>query len=151
MPENTNRNPGPGFDSMAEMVRWFNYWLNDNNRNNEILNEPDITLFIRTNLTAGNYRYESQWPISRQRIRRMYMSKGRILTEQAISATENELVNNNLDTFEYRPWISFEGGLWLGGLTGDQRTFDEDCLVHQTDPIHERIEIVGFVNVSLQV
>ncbi|CAF3694983.1 unnamed protein product [Rotaria sp. Silwood1] len=151
MPENTNRNPGPGFDSMAEMVRWFNYWLNDKNKNNDILNEPDITLFIRTNLTAGNYRYESEWPIPRQRIRRMYMNKGRILTEQAISDTENECVNNHVDTLKYRPWIGFEGGLWLGGLTGDQQPFDEDCLVYQTDPIHETIEIVGFVNVSLQV
>ncbi|CAF1649419.1 unnamed protein product, partial [Rotaria sp. Silwood1] len=48
-------------------------------------------------------------------------------------------------------WIGFEGGLWLGGLTGDQRLSDENCLIYQTDPIQETIEIVGFVNVSLQL
>ncbi|CAF3823431.1 unnamed protein product [Rotaria sp. Silwood1] len=152
MPENTNRHPGPGFDSLAEMVRWFNYWLKDNDRNNDILNETDITLFIRTNLTTGNYRYEPQWPIPRQRIQRMYMNKGQKLTEQVISTTtEDKCVNNNVDTLEYRSWIGFEGGLWLGGLTGDQRLSDENCLIYQTDPIQETIEIVGFVNVSLQL
>ncbi|CAF4791458.1 unnamed protein product [Rotaria sp. Silwood1] len=152
MPENTNRHPGPGFDSLAEMVRWFNYWLKDNDRNNDILNEPDITLFIRTNLTTRNYRYEPQWPIPRQRIQRMYMNKGQKLTEQVISTTtEDKCVNNNVDTLEYRSWIGFEGGLWLGGLTGDQGLSDENCLIYQTDPIQETIEIVGFVNVSLQL
>ncbi|CAF1046812.1 unnamed protein product [Rotaria sordida] len=151
MPENTNRNPGPGFDSMDEMIRWFNYWLKDNNRNNDILNEPDITLFIRRNLTTGSYRYEPQWTIPRQRIKRMYMNKGQILSEQGISTVEEKYVNNKVDTLEYRSWIGFEGGRWLDGLTGDQRLFDENCLVNQTDPIQETIKIIDFVNVSLQV
>ncbi len=151
MPEYANRNPGPGFDSKAEIVRWFNHWLKDDNENDDILNEPDITLFIRTSLTTGTYRYEPQWPIPRQRTRRMYMTKDRMLTEQVPSATEGERNNNNVDILEYRPWIGFEGGLWLGGLTENQQTFDEYCLVYQSDPVNETIEIVGFVNVSLQV
>jgi len=76
MPEYSNRNPGPSYDGKAEMVRWFNYWLKDDSQHSDILEEPDITLFIRTSLTTGTYRYESQWPIVRQHIRRMFMSKG---------------------------------------------------------------------------
>ncbi len=151
MPENVNRNPGPGFDSKAEMVRWFNYWLKDENENDDILVEPDITLFIRTSLTTGTYRYEPQWPIPRQRTRRIYMTKDRILTEQIPSIIVEKIDNNNVHVLEYRPWIGFEGGLWLGGLTGNQQPFDEFCLVYQSDPVNETIEIVGFVNVSLQV
>jgi predicted acyl esterase len=149
MPEYANRNPGPGFDSKAEAVRWFNYWLKDEGDKDEILNEPDITLFIRTSLTTGIYRYEPQWPIPRQRTRRMYMTKDRMLTEQMPSSTTVD--NNNVHTLEYRPWIGFEGGLWLGGLTGNQQPFDEYCLVYQSEPINETIEIIGFINVSLQV
>jgi predicted acyl esterase len=151
MPEYTNRNPGPGFDSKAEMVRWFNYWLKDDGENDDILNEPDITLFIRTSLTTGIYRYEPQWPIPRQRTQRMYMTKDRTLTEQMPSTTAENIDNNNAHTLEYRPWIGFEGGLWLGGLTGNQQPFDENCLVYQSEPINETIEIVGFINISLQV
>ena len=151
MPEYTNRNPGPGFDSKAEMVRWFNYWLKDEGEKDDILNEPDITLFIRTSLTTGVYRYEHQWPIPRQQKRRMYMSKDRILTEQIPLTTMSNLGKNDVHTLEYRPWIGFEGGLWLGGLTGNQQPFDDYCLVYQSNPIKETIEIIGFINVSLQV
>jgi predicted acyl esterase len=151
MPEYSNRNPGPGFDGKAEMVRWFNHWLRDGNKNSDIMNEPKITLFIRTSLTTGTYRYESQWPITRQRTRRMFMSKGQKLVEQPSIMTEEGRNNLDVDTLEYRPWIGFEGGAWLGGLTGDQQSFDKDCLVYDSHFIEENIEIVGFVNVSLQV
>ncbi|CAF1393462.1 unnamed protein product [Adineta steineri] len=151
MPDNVNRNPGPGFDSNAEMVRWFNHWLKDDNGNSDILNEPDITLFIRTSLTTGTYRYEPQWPIPRQRTRRMYMTNDQMLTEQIPASVEGKRNNSNVDTLEYRPWIGFESGLWLGGLTGHQQSYDEHSLVYQSDPINEIIEIIGFVNVSLQV
>jgi predicted acyl esterase len=46
MPEYSNRNPGPGFDGKAEMVRWFNHWLRDENEDSEMMDEPDITLFV---------------------------------------------------------------------------------------------------------
>ncbi|CAF4719022.1 unnamed protein product, partial [Rotaria sp. Silwood2] len=54
-------------------------------------------------------------------------------------------------TLEYRPWIGFEAGTWLGGLTGDQQPFDKDCLVYDSEPIKKAIEIIGIVNVSLHV
>jgi predicted acyl esterase len=155
MPED-KRNPGPGFDGKAEMVRWFNHWLRDENETSSMVSEPDITLFVRTSLTTGAYRYESQWPIARQQIRRMFMSEGKKLVEQAVTLSTTragEASDNNsvVDTLEYRPWIGYEGGAWLGGLTGDQRPFDKDCLVYESDLIVEKTEIVGFVKVSLQV
>ncbi len=58
---------------------------------------------------------------------------------------------NVVDTLEYQPGIGYEGGAWLGGLTGDQRPFDKDSLVYESDLIVEKIEIVGFIKVSLQV
>ena len=127
------------------------YMSNVGNKTNDILNEPDITLFIRTNLTTGHYRYESQWPIARQRTRRMYMASGRRLTEELFPTTQATRNNIRVDVLEYRPWIGFESGMWLGGVTGDQRSLDEFCLVYQSDPINKTIEVVGFINVSLQV
>ncbi|CAF4024723.1 unnamed protein product [Adineta steineri] len=112
MPDNANRNPGPGFDSNAEMP---------------------------------------QWPIPRQRTRRMYMTNDRMLTERIPSHVDGKRNNSNVDILEYRPWIGFESGLWLGGSTGNQQSYDEHSLVYQSDPINETIEIIGFVNVSLQV
>lgn len=153
MPENVNRHPGPGFDGKAEMVRWFNYWLKDDKNNTEIMNEPEITLFIRTSLTTGYYRYENQWPIPRQQIKRMYLSKGQRLIEQKspMNLTPGRNNNNDFDTLEYRPWVGFESGTWLGGLTEDQQPFDKDCLVYDSESIEQSLELVGIVNVSLQV
>lgn len=147
MPESSNRNPGPGFDGKAEMVRWFDYWLKDEYEDDDcnILNEPDITLFIRKSLTKGFYRYERHWPVPRQQIQRLFMSNEQKLVQEL---QENDTL---VDTLEYRPGIGYEGGSWLGGLTGDQRSFDKDCLIYESDLIDKSIEIVGFVNVSLQV
>lgn len=151
MPDAVNRHPGPGFDSKAEMVRWFNHWLGDASQDSDIISEPDLTLFIRSSLTTGTYRYEPRWPIPELQTRRMYISKGQKLTEKAPPSAAESETNRKVDILEYRPWIGFEGGLWLGGLTEDQRPFDEYCLVYQSDPIEETVEVVGFVNVSLQV
>ncbi len=80
------------------------------------------------------------------------MSKGQKLIEQATATTqEGRRINSDVDALEYRPWIGFEAGMWWSSLTGDQRPFDEHCLIYESDPVDETIEIVGFVNVSLQV
>jgi predicted acyl esterase len=57
----------------------------------------------------------------------------------------------DVDTLEYRPWIGFEAGVWWGSFTDDQRSFDDHCLIYDSDSLNETIEIVGFVQVSLQV
>lgn len=144
MPEYSSRNPGPGFDGRGDMIRWFNYWLKDDNTS-DILDEPDLTLFIRTSLTTGFYRYEPEWPIPRQQRHRMYLSKGQKLSEKENNNT------NEINIVEYRPWIGFKGGIWWGSTLGDQQAFDRDCLIHQSEKIEERLEVVGFVNISLQV
>ncbi|CAF4781112.1 unnamed protein product, partial [Rotaria magnacalcarata] len=53
-----------------------------------------------------------EWPIVRQKIRRMCMSKDHKLIEQKPLMTnlnENK-VSNNVNILEYRPWIGFEAG-----------------------------------------
>lgn len=148
MPEYSYRHPGPGYDGQAEMVRWFSYWLKDDDQYSDIINEPDITLFMRTSLTTGNYRYESQWPIAGQQIRRMFISSEQRLPE---NVDEKEKDSIAIDTLEYRPWIGFEAGDSWGISLKDQRLFDEHCLVYDSSPVNASIEIAGFVNVSLQV
>jgi predicted acyl esterase len=157
MPEDSNCDSGLGFDGKAEMVRWFSHWLKDDNQYSDIVDEPDITLFIRTSLTTGTYRYEPQWPIARQQIRRMFMSKEQKLVQQipvsSSTTTIHEESGNKIDvdTLEYRSWIGFEAGVWWGSFTDDQRSFDDHCLIYDSDSLNETIEIVGFVQVSLQV
>jgi predicted acyl esterase len=144
MPEYSYRNPGPGFDGKGDMIRWFDYWLKDDN-DSAIMHEPDITLFIRTSLTTGFYRYEPEWPIPRQKNHRMFLSNGQKLNEK-----ENKN-KNEIDTLEYRPWIGLEGGIWWGESIGDQELFDKYCLIYDSEIIDQPLEIIGFVNVSLQV
>ncbi|CAF1147732.1 unnamed protein product [Rotaria sordida] len=148
MPEYSYRNPGPGYDGKAELVRWFNYWLKDDDQYSDILDEPDITLFMRTSLTTGNYRYEPKWPIARQRIRRMFMYSKQRLVEKVEEKKEGTI---DVDTLEYQPWIGFEAEDWWGSSLRDQRPFDEHCLIYDSDLINESMEIAGFVEASLQV
>ena len=147
-PENIYRHPGPSYDGRPEMVRWFNHWLKDDYVDkDDLLNEPDITLFIRTNLTMGNYRYEPEWPIPRQQTRRMFMSNEQKLVEYLPKSRSD----HNIDVLEYKSWVGFEGGQWWGSLVGDQRPFDKYCLIYQSEIVQETTELIGFVNVSLQV
>ena len=148
MPQYSSRIPSSAYDGQAEMVRWFSYWLKDDDRHSDLLNEPDITLYMRTSLTTGSYRYEPQWPIARRQTRRMLMRTGQRLVEQVEKNNEDSA---SVDTLKYRAWIGFEAEDWWGVSFRDQRPFDAHCLVYNSDPVNEPIEIAGFVEVSLLV
>lgn len=144
MPDYVDYHPGPGFDGRGDMIRWFNYWLKGDNTS-YIIDEPDLTFFIRTSLTTGFYRYEPEWPIPRQQRRRMFLSRGQKLLEE-----ENDN-NDDVDVLVYRPEIGLEAGIWWGYALDDQRPFDQHCLIYESERIQKSTEIVGFVNISLQV
>lgn len=144
MPENTARNPGPGFDGYGDMIRWFDIWLK-NDTETTVTNETDITLFIRTSLRTGTYRYLSSWPIPMQQKRRYFLRKEKSLV------LEHDSDDASVDTLVYRPSIGYEGGFWWGSVTGDQRNFDQHCLIYESSLVNEIFEIAGFVHVSLQV
>ncbi|CAF1203449.1 unnamed protein product, partial [Didymodactylos carnosus] len=148
MPEDNQ--PGPGYDGNSEIVAWFDYWLKGQDTN--ILNEPDVTLFIRnTSLPPsarsenipGEWRYET-WPVEHSHLKRFYLTDGNGLSfSEQNESRVNELV--------YKPWIGVESGALWGDLSGDQSPYDKDCLVYDSGILNESVEIVGFVRVSLQV
>lgn len=128
------------------MIRWFNYWLRDNYNDTSIMSEPDFVLFIRTSLTTGFYRYETEWPIRRQRQHRMYMSvNNRMVEAKPVSSRKDT------DVLDYHPCIGFEVMSAMDGFPIDQKPFDDDSLIYDSEPIASSMELVGFVNVSLQV
>lgn len=148
MPQYSHRIPEAAYDGQAEMVRWFDYWLRDGDQKSDIIQEPDITLYMRTSLTTGSYRYEPQWPIARRQIRRMFMCSGKRLVDRV---EENGEDTADVDTLQYRQWIGYEAGDWWGVSFRDQRSFDEHSLIYDSDPVKETTEIAGFVNISLRV
>jgi predicted acyl esterase len=148
MPEYSQHIPSAAYDGKAEMVRWFSYWLKDDDQYRDIIDEPDITLFIRTSLTTGSYRYELEWPIARGQTHRMILSSGQRLLDQIEEIKKDSI---DVDTLQYKQWIGFEAEDWWGVSFRDQSLFDQDCLIYNSDPVNRTLEIAGFVNVSLQV
>ncbi|CAF1123380.1 unnamed protein product [Didymodactylos carnosus] len=139
-----DNSPGPGFDGKSDMVSWFDYWLKGHDTG--ILAEPDLTLFIRNGTSAGEYRYYDHWPLNKMKSKRFFMMKNKKLEDTTSSWVMSS------DKLEYKPWIGFEAGYWWGSsIDLDQSKYDRDCLVYESDVLQYAIEIIGYVNVSLQV
>jgi putative CocE/NonD family hydrolase len=54
-------------DYVAEMVRWWDYWLKG--EQNGIMDEPPVTLFVQGNQV---WKHEREWPIVRTQERTLF-------------------------------------------------------------------------------
>ncbi len=148
--------PGPNIDFARELVRWFGYWLND--EQSGIMEEPPVTVYVQQfsrparirKSTKGYWRYEEQWPPARTEFLTWYLREERALRKDAVTASSSDY-----DSFEYSPAVGMDGGPWYGGrpfvMADDQRTDDALSLVYDTEPLKEEVEILGFSHVIIHV
>ena len=143
-----NGTPGPTYEWRHEVSRWWNYWLKGVDTG--IMNEPRFTLFVRDShlpdpnleMTPGHWRYE-EWPIKRTEWEKYYPGKNNmLLKEKGISGT-NKL--------KYLPGYGFPAGYWWGEPTGDMRPADAGSLIYDSEIVEDKIEIIGFPKMNLQV
>jgi putative CocE/NonD family hydrolase len=140
--------PGPNIDYLNEMVRWFSYWLNDEDTG--IMDEPPVTVFVQNysrpnrlrDFTKGFWRNENSWPPKRMKELPLYIEKSELV--QTIPGDIGP------DSYEHNPVTgSWASGPWPYSqliryvFPGDQRHEDALGLVYDTPVLKDDCEILG--------
>ena len=144
--------PGASIEWRHEAVRWWDHWLKD--KDTGIMDEPAFAVFVRgwhppdpgLKEVPGQWRWEEGWPIERARQEVLYAHPDNSLRSEPGQAATHLL--------DYKASIGLEGGgpvMWWGGITPDQQPLDDDCLVYDSAPLEEPLEILGFIRALLPV
>jgi hypothetical protein len=140
--------PGPNYEWRHELVRWWDYWLKG--RDTGIMDEPRFAVFVREGhppdsklkMTPGNWRYED-WPIRRTVWTNYYPAQNHKMQKIKGEA--------GADSLRYIPSSGIAAGYWWGEPTPDMREDDASSLVYDSEPLTDKIEIIGFPRVRLKV
>jgi uncharacterized protein len=143
--------PGPAIDFRAECVRWWDQWLKGEETG--ILSEPQLRVWMQEGIPPredrprrGRWVEERSWPAQRISSRRYSFGEGTLIRRPAVA---REL------SVEGRLMVGSAAGTWcpwgVSELPGDQRPEDELSLCFTSDPLQERLEILGSPSVTLEV
>ncbi len=145
--------PGPRIGFFQEAVRWWDYWLKG--EDNGIMDEPLLRVWMEDWIEPAPYHderpgrwvAEEQWPSPRIYTRSWYLNVGAVA--QTADTEDAVRIRSPLTT-------GLRGGDFYGfGADGDapldQRADDGKSLVFDSDPLPERLEILGAPVVTLEL
>ncbi|MDX1609951.1 MAG: CocE/NonD family hydrolase [Halofilum sp. (in: g-proteobacteria)] len=145
--------PGPSIGFFQEMLRWWDHWLKGIDTG--IMDEPPIRVWLEDyvrpapnyELRPGRWVAEHQWPSPRIRPRRWYLN---VLSLGERADPEDQVYVRSPQT------AGLAAGDWYGfGAEGespiDQREDDGKSIVFDSDPLAERLEILGAPVVELEL
>ncbi len=143
--------PGPTYDHLREMVRWFGHWLRDDP--NGVPDDPLLTVFIRTGppfdpptgAVAGFWREESSWPPADREELVWQLGEGGTLVEQAAADGFDEWTGP-AGTGSYTPFWDMAG--WG---SGDTTMDDASALSYETGPLTMPVEVLGAPKVQVSI
>lgn len=136
----------PAIGWLQEVLRWCDHWMKG--RDTGIMEEPMLRAWMQESLPPrtcyderpGRWVGEAQWPSSRIRAEKMFLNGGGRLAAEA----------------EAGPALTICSPLWVGLAAGevgryggdaewpvDQREDDGGSLLFVSEPLQERIEILG--------
>ena len=153
-PEDSRTCPGPRVDSRPEYLKWFDRWLK--NIDNGVMNEPSVTVFMRSWLTpsllcledVGEWRSEASWPPHHVRaIDFFFGDKGKL----------SDVPEEGSETYEYRASVGLAAGRRGLGTTApwgtpiDQRPDDAYSVLYDTAPLAKKMELLGEPQACLHV
>lgn len=145
--------PGPAIGFLQEAVRWWDQWLKG--RETGIMDEPAFRIWMQESVAPqpqyeiwpGRWIAEEAWPSERIQPLRLYLNPGHLWFDEA---TPGEL------SFSSPQTTGLRGGEWCGfGAEGemsrDQRTDDGGSLVFDSDPLDDRMEILGAPVITIEL
>ena len=144
--------PGPAIDFRAECVRWWDQWLKGEETG--ILNEPQLRVWMQEGVPPkddhrpqrGRWVEERSWPAVRISPRRYSLGDGTLMRAsapaQALTVEGSLVVGSAAGT--WCPWGVSE-------LPGDQGCEDDLSLCFTSEPLKERVEILGSPAVTLEL
>ena len=145
--------PGPSIGFLQEAVRWWSHWLKDVETG--IMDEPAYRVWMQESVPPqptyqerpGRWVAEDCWPSSRIRTMRRYLNPGHL---SARPANETEISFSSPQTTGLRAgeWCAFGTE---GEMPRDQRPDDGGSVVFDSDPLPERVEILGAPTVTLEI
>lgn len=144
--------PGPAIGFLQEVVAWWDHWLKDRT-DNGAMDGPQLAIWMQDTVKPfttydkrpGRWVGERSWPSPRITEQRYPLARRRILASEAereaLPARPNMTVQSPLSVGQF-------GGKWCSynappDMPYDQREEDGGALVFDTDPLHERLELLG--------
>lgn len=137
--------PGPAIGFLQEALRWWDYWLKG--RETGIMDEPMLRAWIQEvppprtyyDELPGRWVGEAQWPPTGVTRRVYHLAGGRL----AHAPQEDAPV-----AIASPQTVGMASGAWCpyglpGDLPGDQRIDDGEAVVWETEPLSERLEMLG--------
>jgi len=145
--------PGPAIGFLQEALRWWDHWLKGIDRG--MMAEPMLQVWMQESVLPkpfykhrpGRWVAETEWPSPRIMRKRHWLDPGRLGSVPTIKT--------QLD-FRSPQTTGFGAGEWCGfGAPGeappDQRGDDGCSLTFDSEPLRERLEILGAPAVTLEV
>jgi putative CocE/NonD family hydrolase len=145
--------PGPAIGFLQETLRWWDHWLKGFDTG--IMAEPMLRVWMQESVPpkpfykhrAGRWVAELQWPSPRITSKRHCLDAGRLSN---VPATKAQLDFHSPQT------TGHGAGEWCGfGAPGeaalDQRGDDGCSLIFDSEPLRERMEILGAPVATLEV
>lgn len=148
--------PGPAIGFLQEARRWFGYWMKG--EENGIMDEPKVHAWMAEDVPAqafyvespGRWVAERDWPTPSVSPRLLYLQPGR-LAESPGSSAQLDVVTPQtlgLEGGELMPWFLHGPA---AELPGDQRADDGKSLCFDSDPLDEKLEILGAPELVLDI
>jgi len=148
--------PGPAIGYLQEVVRWWDHWLKG--ADNGAMDGPMLRAWMQDSVPPstsyedrpGRWVGELTWP-SRHVHDTAYALRSRHLSpeEEALDAGGSQTLRSPLSVGQFAgKWASYNAP---PDLPYDQREEDGGSLVYETEPLTDRLEILGAPRVELEV
>lgn len=145
--------PGPAIDFLEEAVRWWDHWLRGIDTG--IMDEPILRAWMQESVPPqpqyaeipGRWVAEASWPSARIRPRKMFLNAGQ-LGDAEDRPTELSFTSPQTTGVRAGEWCAFGAE---GEMPRDQRSDDGGSLTFDSEPLEERLEILGAPVATLDV
>lgn len=146
--------PGPTIDFLDECVRWWDKWLKGIDTG--VTEEPKLRAWMQDSSNPllpshpGRWIGEENWPAATIRERSFDLTAGKLIDgHQAVRMSEKLSIQSPLSVGLFAgKWCSYAEST---DLPWDQREEDGGALVFDTAPLEDGIEILGGVEVELEI
>jgi putative CocE/NonD family hydrolase len=147
--------PGPAIGFLQECVRWWDRWLKD--VDNGISAEPSLHTWMQESVPPstsyeerpGRWVHERGWPSPNTDRERRAFGPHRLLRPEEEADEHEFTVQSPLSVGQFAgKWCSYAAP---PDLPYDQREEDGGSLVFDTEPLDERVEILGAPVVRLNI
>ncbi len=145
--------PGPAIGFLQEAVRWWTHWLLE--KDTGMMEEPAFRIWMQESQPPlpqyaerpGRWIAEPMWPSSRIKDHRLYLESGH-LSPEARDPMVLSFCSPQTTGMRAGEWCGFGAE---GEMPRDQRPDDGGSLVFDSDPLSERVEVLGAPTVCLEL